>query len=230
MSEEIAYNLIRTCVKIEGDKDGFNSKSAIEKFKVAVKSNNLNLEDLSKKFIKPDYTLELVTHQNNEYTFLIKKLKTEIVNNTDDKKEKLRAKLNKMNQFRTNWCYNKAKMSSIVPANILSEYKKLVKISNVPIPEPEDILSNPGKYKEIISMVLNNNMAKNLPQSHPYIKYFKLLAVELGIDQTLPIPTKDFLNKTSFLPDNLDKMIDMSGPITNIRGNDISKSEETDSD
>jgi hypothetical protein len=37
---------------------------------------------------------------------------------------------------------------------------------------------------------------KSLPQSHPYIKYFKLLAKQLGAEEILPVPTKDFSNNT----------------------------------
>ena len=216
-------------VKIEGDKDGFNSKSAINKFKLAIKSNNLNIEELTNKYIKNDYLLEKTNETENEYTFLVKKKTEQNVRPPNDNREKLRMKLHNMNQIRTNAYYNKAKVTASVPNDILSEYNKLMKISKIPVPEPTEILSNPDKYKQIITMVLSNEMTKKLPQNHPYIKYFKLLAQKLGFEQPLPMPTQDYLNSTPTLPNNLDNIINMSGPKTNMTGNEIN-SEDTDSD
>jgi hypothetical protein len=216
-------------VQINGDKNGFNSKSAVDKFKQVVKSDsNFDLAELSKKFIKNNYQLELENNLNNQYVFNIKQVSSELSSQepnikNKNKHELLRAKIHNMNQMRTNGYYQKAKSSSDVPPDILAEYKKLIKVSKMPIPEPSEILANPEQYKPIISMVLGNSMMKSLPQSHPYIKYFKLLAKQLGAEEILPVPTKDFSNNTE-LPNNLEQIMKMSGPRT------ISKDENTDSE
>jgi hypothetical protein len=216
-------------VQINGDKNGFNSKSAVDKFKQVVKSDsNFDLAELSKKFIKNNYQLELENNSNNQYVFNIKQVSSELSSQepnikNKNKHELLRAKIHNMNQMRTNGYYQKAKSSSDVPPDILAEYKKLIKVSKMPIPEPSEILANPEQYKPIISMVLGNSMMKSLPQSHPYIKYFKLLAKQLGAEEILPVPTKDFSNNTE-LPNNLEQIMKMSGPRT------ISKDENTDSE
>jgi hypothetical protein len=222
-------------VKIEGDKDGFNSKSAINKFKLAIKLNNSNVEELTNKYIKNGYLLEKINETENEYTYLVKKktddYKTDrLVRPSNDNREKLKMKLHNMSQTRTNAYYNKAKVTASVPNDILTEYNKLIKISKIPVPEPTEILANPDNYKQIITMVLSNNMTKKLPQNHPYIKYFKLLAQKLGFEQPLPMPTQDYLNSTPTLPNNLDDIINMAGPKTNMTGNEINKCEDTDSD
>jgi hypothetical protein len=233
-------------VVIEGDKNGFNSKSAIDKFKLAVKATgNFDLVELSQKFFKSDYNLTLVSKSDTEYKFKVEHVQTEklVVDEKSDvlekqvvdskeeskkRKELLRAKINNMRQMRNNSFYHKAKASSNVPEEILSEYKKLVKISKMPIPEPSEILAKPDEYRPIVSMVLGNTMMKNLPQSHPYIKYFKLLAKEIGAEEALPVPTQNFLNNQPSIPNNLEQMMKMAGPVTDVKGNLMSKDEDTD--
>jgi hypothetical protein len=229
MTEIHPSNLYKS-VTINGDKDSFNSKTAINNFKKAVKSNtNFDLEELTKKFIKPGYKIVLISTNYINYTFNI-----EIDNSTNQmnkRRELIKAKINNMKKNRTNSNYYKAKNNSNVSDEILCEYKKLLKVSKIPVPEPSEILDNPDQYKTIISMVLGNNMMKNMPQSHPYIKYFKLLAKEIGVEESLPFPTKDFINdKTTHIPSNLEQIINMSGPVTDIKGNVMSKDEDTDSE
>ncbi len=243
MTETLNQTSNLKTVQIEGDKNGFNSKTAIDKFKQFIKlNNNFDLSELSKKFVKEGYQLVLINSSESGYKFDIKldstsvqPIKPEVVNEDKSESEKrrvmLKAKINNMKQMRNNSYYHKAKYSSNVPEDILCEYKKLMKISKMPIPEPSEILANPEQYKPIISMVLGNNMMKTLPQSHPYIKYFKLLAKQIGAEETLPIPTKNFMNnETTQLPNNLDQMMSMAGPVADIKGNVMSKDEETDSE
>jgi len=225
-------------VQIDGDKNGFNSKAAINKFKQIIKSdNNFNLEELSKNFIKDGYNIVLIDSSETEYKFNIKYNVSQTKSNEKDmdllkqKHKMLRSKIYNMNQMRTNSYYQKAKLSSNVPEDILNEYKKLMKVSKMPIPEPSEILANPEQYRPIISMVLGNSTMKNLSQSHPYIKYFKLLAKKIGAEEILPIPTQNFLNNENMeIPNNFEEMINMSGPVTDIKGNEMSKNEDTDSE
>ncbi len=241
-------------VFIEGDKSGFNSKTAIERFKTFVKSNmDFNLAELSAKFVKSDYCLEVADKTTDRVTFIIDRLaKPESVlveelvqeskpseleqsNPLDDKKKRkefLRAKINMMKKDRTNSGYRMAKSNENVSDEILSEYVKLKKISKMPIPEPTEILSNPEQYKPIISMVLGNSMMKQLGSTHPYVKYFKLIAEKLGMDTQpqLPIPTQDFTNKTD-LPSSLSNVMNMAGPTTELKGNELNNEDvSTDSE
>jgi hypothetical protein len=132
------------------------------------------------------------------------------------KKTLLRDKIKNMYKTRTNINYHKAKNNKNIPENILNEYKKLVKISKIPVLEPNEVLENVDKYKPLISMMISNEITNKISSSHPYMKYYKLLADKIGAEPILPIPTKDYLNN--------------SANLVNIQGNEINKNEETDSE
>lgn len=199
LAEELCYSVyIPKNVCIQGDKNGFNSKIAIEKFKSSVKNmdrdinkNELDLEELKNKYVKSNYILEIIKHDQSNKDIIIKISENNITkSNTDDtKKQILKDKLNSMKKNRTNVEYHKAKQNENIPDDILKEYQKLKKVCNMPIPEPGEILSNPDQYKPILSMVLNNKMTSQIGSSHPYIKYFKLIALKLNM-KPLDIPSE----------------------------------------
>jgi hypothetical protein len=203
-------------VFINGDKTGFNSKMAVDKFKVSAKKD-CNLAVLQEKYIKPDFTLSLAGQTDTTITFNIMK-KVETIPEpvpVDDKKQLLRMKLNMMKNSRTNKEVHKAKNNKDVPEEILSEYLKLKKGANIPIPAPDEILSNPEQYKPIISMLLSNEATKK----H---KYFKLLGEKLGLtaDDNTPVEKSD-------------KIVDINsveGKGNHINMGDYETDSETDSD
>lgn len=171
-------------VCIEGNKDNFNSKIAIDKFKKSIKKmdldGNINLEELQKKYLKPNYKLELVT--NDKLNIILKVLEVVTVTTpTIDTKKILKDKIKTMTKNRQNISFHKAKLDENVSPEILKEYTRLKKISKMPVPEPSEVLSNPEQFKPILSMVLNNKMLNQMGSNHPYIKYFKLLADKLNI-------------------------------------------------
>ncbi len=229
-------------VFIDGDKSGFNSKNAVDKFKQAVKTLNYNIDDLTKKFVKSGYVVEEVERTGNNIKFMIDKVNQEskktqepkTLSESEQRRQLLKAKINLMRQDRTNSVYHKAKTNSNVPSEVLSEYMKLKKISKMPIPEPNEIFARPEEYKPVISMLLQNNMMKQLPATHPYVRYFKLIAEKIGLDMALPIPTQDFtgMNNVRDLSslESLKGLMENSGPVTDIKGNEISKGDETDSE
>lgn len=210
----MAYN-----VHISGDKSGFNSKAAVDKFKVAVravleKKEELNVEELSTRFINSNFTLTLDRKEANIYASVSKKQEQ----TTKENHDLLKAKINLMKKTRTNSDYYKAK-SGNVPDDIMEEYTKLKKMSKMPIPEPSEILEHPEEYKPMLAMVLGNTMMKQLGSTHPYVRYFKLLAEKLGVTEPLPVPTQDY-----------SEMLRPSEKLQ-VKGNDIKDANyETDSD
>lgn len=211
-------------VIIEGDKSGFNSKNAVDKFKQAVKSSeNFDLVELTKKYVKSGFVLEQVEKTDNSYKFMIGKENSEAekqepqLDEKEQRRKMLKAKINLMRQDRTNSVYHKARANDNVPSEILSEYMKLKQISKMPIPEPNEIFAHPEEYKPVISMVLQNSMMKQLSSSHPYVRYFRLIAEKLGVDMPLPIPTQDFLTGNK-----------IQEKIVEITGNEMSKDADTD--
>jgi hypothetical protein len=177
---------VKKNVYIDGDKIGFNSKIAIEKFKNNVKNmdeknNNLNLEELQKKYIKTSHKLEIIKYDPKDKEIIIKIMETSIVNQKENRKA-LKEKLRGMTKHRTNIDIHKAKTDENISDEILKEYTKLKKISKIPVPEPSEILSNPEQYKPILNMVLNNKMVNQIGNNHPYIRYFKLIAEKLNLE------------------------------------------------
>lgn len=177
-------------VFIEGDKSGFNSKMAIEKFKTCIKKmdetkSELNLIELQKKYIKPEFKLEIIKYDPNNKDIIVK---ISINNKYEENRKVLKEKIKSLKKNRTNSDYYKAKQDENVSDEILKEYNNLRKITKMPVPEPSEILSNPEQYKPILSMVLNNQMVNQMGANHPYIKYFKLIAEKLNI-QPEPTPT-----------------------------------------
>jgi hypothetical protein len=202
-------------VYVDGDKSGFNSKSAVDKFKQAVKQNvDINVVELANKYINKLYKLELVNKTESEVRFNLSKL--EVVAN-NDKRDLLRAKLNLMKNNRTNSDLHRARTSEVVPEEILREYTKLKRMSKMPVPEPSEVLSKPDEYKPMLAMVLGNEMMQKLGQSHPYVRYFKLLADKLGVEMPLPMPTRDYSQVTA------------PAEMKQVKGNEL-KNYETDSD
>jgi len=190
MTEQSNFVYLTKCVFIEGDKTGFNSKIAIEKFKSCVKKmdeteSKLNLEELQKKYVKPEFKLEIIKYDSNNKDIIIKIL---INNKYEENRKVLKEKIKLLKKNRTNSDYHKAKLDENVSDEILKEYNKLKKMTKMPVPEPSEILSNPEQYKPLLSMVLNNQMINQMGANHPYIKYFKLIAEKLNI-QPEPIPT-----------------------------------------
>jgi hypothetical protein len=230
MTELQVFNVI-----VEGDKTGFNSKNAVDKFKQAVKSsNNFDLVELTKKYVKSGFVLEQVEKTDTSYKFMLGKENTEVekqepqLNEKEQRRKMLKAKINLMRQDRTNSVYHKAKANDNVPPEILNEYMKLKQISKMPIPEPNEIFAHPEEYKPIVSMVLQNSMMKQLGSNHPYVRYFKLIADKLGVETPLPIPTQNFLSEDKIK--EMKELVKNQEQVVEIKGNEMSKGDETDSE
>jgi len=163
-------------VYVEGDKTGFNSKTALQKFKETIrKDSNVDFQ----KYIKPNYELNLVetTAEYVKYTINLKNETKKF-----SKKQMFQAKLKLLADKRTNInIKNLSFHKDIVPPEITTAYKKLVKTTHTPIPEPYEILKNPEQYKPFILQVLRTNMDNT---NQLYLNYFKLLAKQIGLMPT----------------------------------------------
>jgi hypothetical protein len=99
-------------VCIEGDKTGFVSKAAVDKFKTSIKSNpEYNLEELTSKYVKPEFEIVQGPRTQNEIKFTIQekpkpnpivtKQKQVSQTQSSDVRERLRAKINEKYNERT---------------------------------------------------------------------------------------------------------------------------------
>jgi len=214
----ISNKYITKKVFIEGDKNGFNSKIAVDKFKTCIRkmdidNTKINLDELQKKFIKSNYKLELIKYESTDENIIIKI--SELIDKTQLTKTKLlKEKLKAMTHDRRKLDYYKVNSDNNITDEILKEYIKLKKISKIPVPEPNEILSNPEQYKPILNMVLNNKLMNQMGVNHPYIRYFKLIADKLNIQ-----PQNSESDNTILTPENI---------LSNISNNKMSKDEDTD--
>jgi len=174
---------------IEGDRNLFISKTAVDNFKKTVKlTYNTDKFDLNScsKFLKSGYKFNMdVSNSDLKFTII------EIA----DKKIKLlelREKIKMKTRARTKYHVKQAKNSGNVPDEIIAEYDKLTRhYPSIPIPAPTEILEKPEEYRGVIKMVQSNQMMKTLPKSHPYVKYFTLLAKAIGVDENTEIQESD---------------------------------------
>ena len=133
-----------------------------------------------------------------------------------------------MRDERTNMSSKRSFNDDNVTDDIREEYLKAKKMCKIPIPEPSEILSKPDEYKPLVSMVLSNRMMRELGPNHPYVKYFKLIAAKLNVDENT-IQSYD-LPKT-----NTDEKVIRKPEISNIKAKDInieadSETEESEED
>jgi hypothetical protein len=196
-------------VFIEGNKNDFKSKNAVVKFKAALKINpNANLSAISDLYLKNDTVFELVERTDKFIKVKLTKKEQKLETRT-----LLKNKLKAMRNERTNTDYHKAKNAGNVPSDILTEYLKLKKIMKIPLLEPSTVLSKKEEHKPIISMMLSNPMLKSLGTSHPYVKYIKMLAKEIGLNTDL---NAELHNNLQF--ENIVKMTDEK-EILNVQSN-----------
>lgn len=153
----------------------FLSKSGVDSFKKFIKLNKeYDLVFLSSKYLKSHHVFEITEQTEKLIKFKIIKVKEP--ENIKENVEKIKQKIKQIRAQRLN-IVNKDN----VPSEIFNEYTKLKKLGgNLPIPSPSEVLKNPDQYRVMISMALKNELVKKIPSNHPYIKYFKLLAKEIG--------------------------------------------------
>lgn len=216
---------------IEGDNDGFNSQNAKFKFKQTVKqqlqnNNAFFSSDYSKyfnKYVKDDYELKFKSFKDGNVTVSLNK--KVVPKNNFTRRELLKSKIKMMSDKRTNANYYKAKNSDVVPSDVLDMYNKASKLSNVPIPEPDEILKHPEQYKFLVeSMLSNPDFSKN---NTPYFKYFKLLGDKLGVKvNNSVLSNSTTLNNSTTLLNNTTLNKDVSALNTTLNKDDT----ESDSD
>jgi hypothetical protein len=216
-------------------KEYFKSLNAINKFKECIKKNNdSNLVDLSEKYVKEGYGAKIEQRTNQDIRFTVVKLQTvdEVLKQENLKRqhEVLKYQLKARGLARS----NKPVPTSSKDGNLelYSEYIKLAKVVNFPVPSPNEVTSNPSKYVKSINMMLN--MLKSNP-SHPAFTYFTLLSKKLeqfrGLDEPVPqLVDDDMPNLVQDEIKDLNKLLqDASTSVESIKGNKI-ETNDTDTE
>lgn len=173
------------CVNIEGDRTFFKSKNAIKRFKTDIKKSKDNNFVLQfDKYFKEGigYISEL-----NDYSISVRivNLKSETKQNQrNENRRKLREKLRTMRGVRSSHIHHQAKeMKKNIPKNVLKSYMELNRTFDVPVPKPDEVLADPGKYSELIKAYASRLSLTEDPKMNRMLnKYFKSLAKSLNLD------------------------------------------------
>lgn len=173
------------CVNIEGDRTNFKSKNAIKRFKNDLKkSKNKDFKLEFNNYFKDGfgYTSEL-----NDYSISVKIVQTKLdekINKKEMNRKRLREKIRNMRGIRSSQGHKQVKeLKKNIPRNVLKSYMDLNRTFDVPVPKPDEVLSNPSKYKELIKAYASRLKLTEDPKMNNMLnKYFKSLAKSLNID------------------------------------------------
>ena len=179
-------------VFINGDKNLFLSKSAIQRFKNDLKKcdvKNISIED--GKYLKSGYIFD-IKFKNNDFNANIITIEQHMHN---EKRKMLKNRLQKARYNRsTSVKKERDSLRRSVPDKLFKSYMNLMKQGNFSnIPSPKDVIDNPEKFQRQISLIMGENgMVSNDNASNNSIKrYFNSLGNFMGIE-----PSKMNINKT----------------------------------
>lgn len=173
------------CVNIEGDRSYFKSKNAIKRFKNDLKkSKNNNFQLNSNNYLKKGYSYK---SELNDYSISVKLIENDTKKHTNQReinRKKLREKIRNMRGVRSSHVHKQAKeMKKNIPKNVLKSYMDLNRTFDVPVPKPDEVLSDPDKYKELIKGYASRLKLTEDPKMNNMLnKYFKSLAKSLNIN------------------------------------------------
>lgn len=182
-------------VFIEGNREHFVSKAAIDKFKKeARESTNLDTIDIS-KYLKDGHTFKY-TKTENSITASITDIVEIKKNLIEDKRKQLRERLKNAMRVRGGEQFRQLEsLKRTVPDKLYKSYTNLIKTYAMPnIPNPLEAIENTEKYRQQISMVMGmKGMVSNEPRANNAIKkYFNELGHFLGIEPIeINMPTNE---------------------------------------
>ena len=106
------------------------------------------------------------------------------LNKRNENRRKLREKLRTMRGVRSSHIHHQAKeMKKNIPKNVLKSYMDLNRTFDVPVPKPDEVLSDPDKYSELIKAYASRLSLTEDPKMNRMLnKYFKSLAKSLNLD------------------------------------------------
>ena len=194
-------------VFIIGDKSVIKSKNALKKIKEKVKNEK---EIDPSNYLNEGYSFHIKKNKNKEKIFdYYIEIMTIKEKNKLDKRLELKNRIKHMKDNRSLLMTEKINsMKRSVPKNIFNKYMNLMKKYKLNLPSPDEILQNPDKFKEQISMIAGTmNKVSNDGNANNDIKgYFKSLADLLNIEpMSINIKPEDNLKQLSNNSDTEDE-------------------------
>jgi len=170
-------------VHILGNKEFFVSKNAIQKIKKFIKDNNDTSLIVSSNYLKEGYKFD-VKKEDEDIYLTINEEKNNISIDKEDKRQKLKDKLKQMKNDRYGTNIKKMnQMKKTVDKSLFKKYSLIQRFAqNTPVPKPDEVLDNPGMYKDQIQMFGSGflKISGNEKYDSLISSYFKELADKLG--------------------------------------------------
>lgn len=153
-------------VFLNGNRDVFLSKGAIDRFKADARSNSLKP---SSCYFKEGwhYTISESTDTNIMVDINV----TMFEKTSLQQKDKFHEKLNAMKKDRQNKTQIALRLKKTVPAEIIDAYIDAKKSVSINFMDPYDVITYPKKYQTDIQAIVNST----LHLSNPYTTYYRLL-------------------------------------------------------
>lgn len=158
-------------VIITGDRSVFLTKNAVNRFKKDVREMSKYNDIEHNKYVLPEY--RFIVNKNKDTINV--NIVTEIEFNKLQLRKNLRNRLRRDNKMRSSQM--KEELNSIkrtVPKKLFNSFRS---VANNGVPNPADVINNPDRYKQQISMMMSD-MNKNPAMR----KYFTELGNYMGIE------------------------------------------------
>ena len=186
-------------VFINGDKDKFLSKGAVNRFKTDLKKcdpKDISIED--GKYLKQGFVFK-VTHKDNRFDANIITLEEHM---KEERRRMLKNKIKRMDYHRSKQAkQDRESLKRSIPDKLFKSYMNLLKQGNFSnIPSPKDVIENPERFQRQISMIMGKDgMVSNDNNANNAIKkYFNSLGSFMGIE-----PAQMRVNNTQSVQQNV---------------------------
>jgi len=161
MSSESPKNVF-----LNGNRDAFLSKGAIDRFKADARTNSLKL---ASAYFKEGWHY---TISENTDTNIMVDIKVSMFQPTpSDQKEKFHEKLKAMKKDRQNKTQIALRLKKTVPQEIIDAYIDAKKSLSINFMDPYDVITYPKKYQADIQSIVKST----LHLSNSYTTYYRLL-------------------------------------------------------
>lgn len=177
-------------VLIEGDRNLFISKAAVDRFKKEIRTTKPDMIDV-KKYLKEGYTFSFDKNapEGTVSAKIITLQEEADLNRADilaEKRKNLRSRLRNAQTARSQTPKQKlASLKRSVPEKLFNSYFNLISKYQLPgIPAPDEVINNVDKYRTQIATIMGTigNVSDNNMVSNEIKHYFNTLGEYLSIE------------------------------------------------
>ena len=177
-------------VLIEGDRNIFISKAAVDRFKKDVRTTKPDMIDV-KKYLQEGYTFTFDRNapEGTVSAKIITLAEEEAINRADilaEKRKNLKSRLKNAQTARSQTPKQKlASLKRSVPEKLFNAYFSLISKYQLPgIPAPDEVINNVDKYRTQIATIMGTigNVSDNNAVSNEIKHYFNTLGEYLSIE------------------------------------------------